>query len=105
MNEYTLDNVPADPVHQMNYSELLLLWKDQEQKSENGIRETAEEFWAWDAKVTALLTPRERAFYLEPHLKHLDPTDTDIARVNRLNHLTKILWYRQGVRTSNGFNG
>jgi hypothetical protein len=100
-----LEAVPADPTLALNYSELLALWKEQKSISDNGERQTADAFWTWDRKVQSLLSGRELKFYLEPHLENLVPSDPDIAQVNRLNHLTKILVYRQGIKTTNGFNG
>lgn len=104
--QYSLENIPTDPGHATNYPELLALWKEQQEVSNSGgWREKPEDFWAWDKKVRSLLRPNELAFFLEPHLKDMDPDNPDYARVNRLNHLTKILWYRQGMVTTNGFNG
>jgi hypothetical protein len=105
-DKYSLENTPTDADHANGYDELLALWKEQQEVSNTGRwRQEPEEFWAWDKKVQALLRPNERAFFLTPYLDKMDPMDPDIACVNRLNHLTKILWYRQGLVTSNGFNG
>lgn len=100
-----LENTPSDPRMAENYAELLALLKEQREISERGIRQSPEDFWKWDRRVQSLLGPRELAFLLEPHITNADPKDPDIARVNRLNHLIKILVYRQGIQTTNGFNG
>jgi hypothetical protein len=68
-------------------------------------QQSPNDFWEWDKKVQILLTSAELAFFLEPHVKNADPDDVVIAEVNRINHLTKILIYRQGIATTNGFNG
>ena len=84
-----LENIPTDPTRDLNYTELLFLWKNQQQS------ESPLDFAAWDREVQAALSGRELEFYL----------DADMAREDRLNHLTKILVYRQRVKTQPGFNG
>lgn len=100
-----LENVPADPTRAKNYIELLSLWKQQQLVFMGSGRQSPAEFWAWDKNVQKLLTPTELAFFLEPHIKNANPDDVLLAEVNRINHLTKILVYRQGITTTNGFNG
>jgi hypothetical protein len=92
-----LETIPTDPVKAENYSALLALWKEQVSLSDSGTRPTPEEFRKWDSQVQSLLRGRELEYFLEP------PIDPDMT--NRLNHLVKILFYRQGIETTNGFNG
>lgn len=100
-----LEKLPTDADKARNYPELLALWKSQQRAFLGQDRQTEAEFWEWDQNVQKLLSPAERAFFLEPHIKSGPSNDLQIVEVNRVNHLTKILIYRQGIRTSNGFNG
>jgi hypothetical protein len=100
-----LENVPNDPIKAKNYTEILSRWKEQQRVFMGDGRQSPADFWAWDKNVQKLLTPAELAFFLEPHIKNANPDDVVIAEVNRINHLTKILVHRQGIKTTNGFNG
>src|SRR6266852_5688014 len=97
-----LSRTPTNPVHAQNYAELFSVWKDQQTKYYAD--EAAAEFDKWDNSVQGLLNPSERAFYLTPYAD-LDMKFLDFRKVSRFNHLTKILFYRQGIKTTNGFNG
>jgi hypothetical protein len=95
-----LSKTPTNPAHAQNYAELLSLWKDPRTHADG----TADEFDEWDKSVQRLLTPSEGAFYLTPYAD-LDMKRLQFRKVSRLNHLTKILVHRQGIKTTNGFNG
>lgn len=97
-----LSNTPTNPVMAANYPELLQLWKRQQTDSALDISET--EFDAWDKSVRKLLNGPELAFYVSPY-GELDMGIYDFRKVSRLNHLAKILVHRQGLKTTNGFNG
>ncbi|MCK1622749.1 hypothetical protein IVA98_05710 [Bradyrhizobium sp. 160] len=95
-------NTPADRAHAINYSALYLLWKQMHDDSD--LPRSEKHFEEWDAAVQHNLTPAEREFFLSPY-GNLDLQVLDFRAVSRMNHLTKILVYRQGIRTTNGFNG
>jgi hypothetical protein len=62
------------------------------------------EFDEWDGRVQSLLDPTEREFYLSPY-DGLDLRYLDYRTVSRLNHLTKILMNRQGIKSPGPANG
>lgn len=98
-----LEQEPSDPVHAIGYKTLHSLWKAARAAADLGERPESN-FNEWDRLVQASLTPRELQFYLSPY-GNLDMNVLDFRAVSRLNHLTKILVHRQGIKTSNGFNG
>jgi hypothetical protein len=98
-----LSKTPTNPAHAQNYAELFSLWKDQPTKyyREEGASDCFDE---WDNSVQRLLTPNELAFYMTPYAD-LDMNRLEFRKVSRQSHLTKILVHRQGIKTTNGFNG
>jgi hypothetical protein len=101
--EDILSHIPANVVHAKNYSNLFELWKSGQTAFALTDVEK-QKFDDWDNLVQSLLSPAELEFYLNP-LGNLDMNVLDYRAVSRLNHLTKILVYRQGIKTRNGFNG
>ena len=101
--EEILARTPTDPVHAQNYSTLFDLWKTAHDGFLPGDADE-QNFADWDKAVQQLLTPAERAFYLSP-LGNLNLNVFEYRSVSRINHLTKIMVHRQGIRTPNGFNG
>ena len=97
-----LEKTPADRAHAYNYPILHMLWKQLRDDPE--LASDEKNFEQWDAAVQHNLTPSECAFYLSPY-GDLDMNVLDFRATSRMNHLTKILVYRQGIKTTNGFNG
>ena len=97
-----LEFPPTDPVRSINYDELLELWR--RQHTPQALDESEISFNAWDRKVQALLGGRELSFYLAS-FNGLDATIFAFRKVSRVGQLTKILVYRQGIKTQSGFNG
>jgi hypothetical protein len=97
-----LSKTPENPIQALNYAELFNLWKDQQSKYYTD--EASHEFEAWDNSVQRLLVANERVFYLSPYAG-LSMDVLEFRKVSRFDHLTKILVHRQGIKTTNGFNG
>jgi hypothetical protein len=93
------DPIPVSPQKARHYSELFQLWQ-----SDRSFDDDVDAFQQWENEVSGLLTKREREFFLRPY-GGLDMNVLDHRRMSRFNHLTKILVYRQGIKTTNGFNG
>jgi uncharacterized protein YecE (DUF72 family) len=96
-----LSPTPSNPAHAQNYATLFRLRKKAQSEYTNP---DEQEFNDWDRQVQALLTQSERAFYVSP-FGALDMNVLEFRSVSRVNHLMKILVHRQGIKTSNGFNG
>jgi hypothetical protein len=97
MSEYNLKIVPTDPVRARNYPELMAL--SDEGRIRLGASEPLSEAETsdWERRICALLTDREREFFLKPYQG--TELSGDLAIIGRMDHLRKILLARHGIVT------